>query len=95
MSLEKIDFPNPLEEERNMDIENAESFDALYDAIRALDNIQGTVKSFTPEQLIKVIERVRHGHRPIEYVTRSYGIRAAVERLLENDKIYQKYRKMA
>ncbi len=91
MSIEKENFSNPLEEEKNPDIENATSFDALYEVIRSMGEIKGTRRSYTPEQLIKKIEQVRHGHRPINFVTRSHGIRNAVERLLENDRIYQKY----
>jgi hypothetical protein len=93
MSIEKENFPNPLEEERNTNIENAESFDVLYEVIRKMGVIRGTQKSYSSEEIIKVIERVRHGHRQIEFLTRSYGIRDAVKRLLESDKVYQKYTK--
>ena len=55
--------------------------------------IEGAQKAYSPEEVIKVIERVRHGHRDIDFVTRSYGIRDAVERLLVEDKIYKKYTK--
>ena len=58
-----------------------------------MKEIEGTLKTYTPDQLILIIERVRHGHRPIEFITRSYDIRDAVERLLQNDKIYLKYAK--
>lgn len=93
MSIEKGDSLNPIEGKKSTGIEDAESFDALYEAIRTIGEIQGTKKNYTPEQLVKVIERVRHGHRPLEFVTRSYGIRDSVERLLANDKVYQKYAK--
>ncbi|MFH0873910.1 MAG: hypothetical protein V1846_03710 [Candidatus Komeilibacteria bacterium] len=89
MSIEGI--PNPLEGEKNINIENARSFDDLYAEIKTLGEIGGTSKDYSPERMIKIIERVRHGHRPIEFVTRSYGIRAAVARLLENDDVYRKY----
>ena len=88
MSIE--DFSIPLEREAK-GAEGVESFDVLYEVIRGAGKIHGTHKNYTPEEIIKVIERVRHGHRSIEFVTRSYGIREAVERLLENDKVYQKY----
>lgn len=84
-------FPNPLEKEGNTDIENAKTFDILYEIIGTMDMISGTQKAYTPKELITIIERVRHGHRDIEFVTRSYGIRDAVERLLESDKVYQKH----
>ncbi len=90
MSIE--DFQNPLEKETK-GIESVESFESLYKVIRNTGEIKGTLKNYTPDEVIKVIERVRHGHRSIEFVTRSYGIRDAVERLLENDKLYQKYTK--
>ena len=89
MSIE--DFPNPLEQEERQGVENTESFEGLYELIRYIGEVQGTQKTYVSEELIKVIERVRHGHRSIDFITRSHGIRDAVERLLENDKVYQKY----
>ncbi len=88
MSIEKENFPNPLKEERNTIIENAESFDVLYEVIRTMGEIRGAQKNSSSEEIIKVIERVRHGHRQIDFVTRSYRIRDVVERLLESDKVF-------
>ena len=75
------------------DIENADSFEALYEAIRVIGEVQGTRKRYTPEQLIKAIEQVRHGHSSTKFITRSHSIRDAVDRLLPNDKIHHKYTK--
>jgi len=38
-----------------------------------------------------VIERVRHWHRPLNFVIRNLGLRDAVERLLEYDPVFTKY----
>ena len=90
MSIE--DSPNSLEK-KGHNLERAESFDSLYEAIRSIGEVEGTQKTYSSEEVIKVIERVRHGHRSIDFVTRSYGIRDAVERLLVDNKTYQKYTK--
>ena len=90
--IDPLEFSNPLEQ-KNIGLEHVQSFDELYQSIRQMKEIEGTLKTYTPDQLILIIERVRHGHRPIEFITRSYDIRDAVERLLQNDKIYLKYAK--
>lgn len=69
----------------------ASDFDELYDAIKHLGVVKGTQKDYSAAQLILKIEQVRHGHRMLNFITRSRGIREAVELLLQNDKIYQKY----
>jgi len=67
------------------------SFDELYEFICGIGPIEGTQKIYTPEELFKIIERVRHGHRSIDFITCNYGIRDAVKRLLETDKTFLKY----
>ena len=90
--ISSLELSNPLEQ-KNIGLEHVQSFDELYQSIRQMEKIEGTLKTYTPDQLILIIERVRHDHRTIEFITRSYGIRGAVERLLKNDKIYLKYAK--
>ena len=83
-------IPNQRENIR-IGFENATNFDELYDMIRAKGEIEGTQKIYSADEVIKVIERVRHGHRDITFVTRSYGLHDTVKRLSSSDKIYRKY----
>ncbi|MFA6227971.1 MAG: hypothetical protein WC668_02175 [Patescibacteria group bacterium] len=73
--------------------ENIISFEELYDFIEAQGEIHGSIKSYDAPMLRKIIERVRHGHRPIEFVTNTMGIRDTVQRLLPDDPVYLKYTK--
>ena len=90
MSIEG--FQNPLEN-KEIGLEESTSFDSLYENLRGLDTVQGTRKEYTVEELIKKIEAVRHGHKDLILLTRSFGIRETVERLLADDPVYQKYTK--
>lgn len=90
MSVEN--FANHLENEK-IGLQNAATFDELYELLEVFGKVQGSQKSYTPQELRTKIEQVRHGHRPLESVTRSHGLREAVERLLENDAVYFKYTK--
>lgn len=80
-----------LEQNPSSELESITSFEELYDFIKDQGEIQGTRKKYTSDDLIKIIERVRHGHRPIEWVTNTKGIRDIVEQLLVDDKVYLKY----
>lgn len=51
--MEHIEKP----EQDSIGTENVNSFDGLYELIRAKENIQGTQKDYTPEQLIKIHDR--------------------------------------
>ncbi len=84
-------MPNPIEEEK-IGFENCSSFDELYRILREQEEIEGTIKKYNSAELIKIIEQVRHGHKGIGFVTRSYGLRDLVEKLLSNDRIYNKYK---
>ncbi|MFA6198189.1 MAG: hypothetical protein WC734_03510 [Patescibacteria group bacterium] len=81
--MENIDFPNPRENE-TMGIEYAASFESLYDILRGMGEVVGTAKTYTADELIRKIDDVRRGDRDISFITRSHGIRSAVERLLKN-----------
>lgn len=84
---------NPLERER-VGIQDAGSFDELFDLLETLaemeGGIHGTQKTYSPQELRKQIDRVRNGHRSINSITRSYGIRDKVEELLQDDRVYKK-----
>ena len=67
-----------------MGIEAAVSFEGLYSILRAMHEVVGTAKTYTPDELIKKIEDVRRGDRDIGFITRSHGLRSTVERLLTN-----------
>lgn len=76
------------------EFENAASFEELYEKMKTKDSIPGSRSApYAPGEMRLIIERVRHGHRPLLFVTRTFGIRAAVERLLETDRVYHKYTK--
>lgn len=64
---------------------NAQSFDQLYHFIKKVDSIQGGSKSYSPDELIDIIEKVRSNGLSLTYVTSTYGMRDAVERLLKNE----------
>lgn len=90
MNFEYNEQGNPLEHD-SIGIENVVSFDELYEKLRAFGNIEGSQKFYTPEMLIKKIEQVRHGHSNLLFITRSYGLRDVVARLLLEDAVYKKY----
>lgn len=85
-----IEIKNDLENE-SIGLEKVTSFEEMYAMLRKQKDIKGTQKIYLPEEVIKRIEQIRHGHRPIGFITRTYGIRSALERLLPNDKIFKKY----
>lgn len=79
----EIGAENHLEMEIDSDIETATSFETLYEAIRRRGIIVGSRKKYTAQEIIDLIELTRKGEVSINYITRSHGIRAAVERLLK------------
>lgn len=90
--MRETGWENPLEGEQ-IGLENATSFEELYEIIRAHGPIQGTQEEYLPPEIIKTVEQVRHGHRSTNFITRSFGIRAIVERLITSDAVFQKYTK--
>ncbi len=61
---------------------NAQNFEQLYRGIEKLGTIQGGSKEYSAEELTGLIDKVRSGELTPTYVTSTYGIRSAVERLL-------------
>lgn len=97
MNPEHINDPldhNSLEQVK-VGLQESQTFEELFENLRVLEHIPGTRKRYTADELIKEIERVRHGHRTIEFVTRTYGLRDVVLRLLPDDPIYKKNNKTA
>ncbi len=81
------------EQSTSPELEKVTSFEELYAFIESQGEIHGTHTTYKSGDLRKIIERVRHGHRPIEWITRNMGIRDTVEKLLVNDRVYLKYTK--
>lgn len=87
MSIEKNTFETTAEsrfseEEKESLIRGSGSFFELYGILRTIDSVQGSNEVFTPDRLIEIIESVRKGEKTLEHITRTYGLRDAVERLL-------------
>jgi len=63
-------------------IKNATSFEALYGILASHEKrnveIEGTKQVYTGDELILLIESVRLGQLPIEYITRNAGLRGKV-----------------
>lgn len=69
-------------------VAEAKNFDELYAVITELGTFVSTKKGiYTAEQLKGNIDRVRHGRGLRQVITKVYGIREAVERLLEAEKL--------
>ena len=83
-------FGNPLENKK-VGLEEAKSFEELYEMLEILGEVEGTLKIYTPDVLKTKIEQVRHGHRDLSFITRSHGLREVVERLLKDDLVFAKY----
>jgi hypothetical protein len=64
-------------------IEESNSFSDLYQNIKRIGGVPGSKRVYDSEHLISIIDRVRSGVRTINYVTQTYGVRDAVERLLK------------
>lgn len=67
-------------------IEEASSFDDLYETLRQIGGVEGTGKFYPAQKLIECIDGVRSGLISIGYVTRTHGLRDKVEQLLLKDK---------
>lgn len=74
-------------------INHATTFDELHEIISGLAEIKGESGTYSPADVIKRIEQVRHGHRDIGFVTRAFGLRDKVESMLPDDKVFKKYSK--
>jgi hypothetical protein len=64
----------------------ANSFEELYNVIRALKTVKGRAGVFQAENLISAIEKVRQGRNDIVAITLALGIQKAVRRLLDSER---------
>lgn len=91
--MEHAPMPNRqgVNEGEDSRIMGASSFDELYELINALAVVPGSQANHSADNLRKKIDQVRHGHRDITAITRTFGLRKKVEQLLPSDETYRKY----
>lgn len=65
------------------DISKAEDFHQLRFTLKNIPEIQGSRETFTGESLVKLIEDVKKGIRPITAITHAFGLRDTVVRCLK------------
>lgn len=75
---------NLSEEEKERLVSEAEVFTELFQVIEMIGPVRGSRETFEPGQVIHTINRVREEGFPVEDVTRAYGIRDAVRRIMES-----------
>ena len=79
-------------ENKNTDLENekkikdSKNFGELFYALNDAGNIKGSEKSYSGEELISIINKVRSGELDIDYVTRTHGLREKVFLLMDQEK---------
>lgn len=83
--LEKTEKEPNIEEK----ISRAENFDELYTVLKTIKTIQGSNRSYNPEEIIGIVEELRaakRGNRTSQYdifsVTRTLGLRQKVNELM-------------
>lgn len=64
-------------------IKNAQTIDELINVLGNIEKVSGSTDDFSGEELVAIVKSVWNEGLPIKYVTRTLGIRDAVERLLE------------
>ncbi|MDP2695726.1 MAG: hypothetical protein Q8O87_00550 [bacterium] len=79
--LPKVESSKPI----GVQIGEANSFYGLYEALRKAGSLPGSDNDYSAEVLIDRIEGVRRGEHPINFITRSAGLRDRVADLLESD----------
>jgi len=83
MNFEQPPVQEITPEEKAEMIRESKSFDDLYEAIQKIGPVEGSTEVFEPDNLIDIINRVQSGELTLTYVTRTHGIRDAVERLMK------------
>lgn len=78
------------ESEHELQILSCENFEGLYKALKEIGEIKGA-KTFTSEELIDIIEKIRNNEADVIDITRTYGLRSKVKELLQNDPVYAKH----
>ncbi len=70
-------------EKKEVNFSSAESFDQLYDMIRAAGSVVGSRQIYEAEFLIDAIEKVRRGELTFDYITNTGNLRNTVWRLMQ------------
>ena len=65
------------------DIFSSQNFDQLNFTLKHLGGVQGSQDFYPSDFLIPLIDSIRRGEKPLKNVTRSYGLRDTVGRLLQ------------
>ena len=68
-------------------IESSKSFIELFQVLDREKSISGTQKTYSAQELKKLITRVREGKKDLSWITRAYGLREKVRQLLEREKL--------
>lgn len=84
--IPKAEFSSLNSPKQEPGISDAQDFDQLFQAIDRTGEIKGSQQSFTPDQLRKIIAKVRGG-AVIESITSTGGLREKVAELLQMEKI--------
>ena len=90
--IEKLKEWNTITFEKGMDpdeitrrIQEIKNFEDLFNFIDESKCIEGTKEFFTAEKLKNIIDNIRSGNLPINFVTRTGGLRQKVQELLEEE----------
>lgn len=67
-----------------LQIEGARSPDVLFALLQQVPGVHGSEKFYTSEELIQIIQLVLAGKAPVTAVTRSMGLRHAVEEIIKH-----------
>ena len=74
---------NPDAEETKEElVSSTRSFRGLFKVLQAIGDVEGSSKTYSPGELITLIDRVRHQNLDPRYITRTYGLRKKVIELL-------------
>src|SRR6266481_6848922 len=66
-------------------IKSTGSFERLYAVLDEIGSVQGSQELYTSAQLKEKIDRVRSGELGLDYITSTYGLRGAVERIMQSE----------
>ena len=90
--MEKTVSGEEKKENRNIDLENekkikdSKNFGELFYVLNDIGNVKGSEKSYSGEELISIINKVRSNELDINYVTRTHGLREKVLLLMDQEK---------
>jgi len=66
-------------------IKGTGSFERLYAVLDEIGSVQGSQELYTAAQLKDKIDRVRSGELGLDYITSTFGLRDAVERIMQSE----------